>query len=963
MSARWVVFLVVVALASANLAAAQVRLAEVSGTVTDESAALLEGVTITVTEATTGQKRSTLTGSRGNYLVTTLPVGVYDVRAEREGFGAVVIEKIQLGIGENVRLDIRMKVADVSETIVVKAEPPLIDPTTSDLAGKIGQAQIEELPLSGRHWMFLAGLAPGIKAVDRGGGRDAGSEPTAGIGDYRMTKVFVDGAPVQNSANPHVEMQLSKEVLAEFEVVANRFDAVMGHAGTVIVNAVTKSGTDHVRGSAFFYWRDDSLNAKDFFTGRVEPYSERQYGGTFGFPVFKGRTHTFLSYERQVESETLSANTAIPSLDAPADSTDTRNLYFGRFDHSLTPNHRLQLRANRFDRLQPNAGIGGARTVAHANTWEVKIHRYDVGVNSVFGNRFTNQFLGTYMDTVKRGTHVAGPHLVHLFPTLNLPPKSMGVEHPFYWFARNDSSYVFEKGGQHSLKFGGEYQHVTLHSWNGATAQGIFFYDQDPQNIATCCAGPDPSKWDRSQFPAPVAFLQTLGDLAVSAPNDIYSAYLQDDWKMSQYLTFNLGMRYDLEVGSLAHDATGLAVERHKNDTDNLQPRLGFVWDVKGTGKTLVRGGGGLYYDQFWLNVALGQRRTNSGRQLRVQRINPTRDPNFANDPLGGRTFDDFKRLGGADVVVIPAEAEQPHVWTWSIGLARQLTQDLAISADYVNQRSDSMIRSFDSNLFCCMADGNAWPIGSGVYPELGGFVQGRGRPDPRFNQIRNDTADGRSRYHGLQVALNKRMRKNYQFGMSYLLSKNMADHSGLGSFPNNQFNPADEYSRAVQDQRHLFVANWVSHLPYGIGFSGIVSMGSPRPIFTLLGGVSGGLTGSVDINGDRVFSGDRPTCGKDPRWTRGCTALGIPNGQRIPRNPLTTGSFFKVDVRLSKRIHIARTDVDFGIEAFNLFNRKNFDPTLYNDVLSSPQFGQPGRSDALPYVPRQIQLGARVAF
>lgn len=90
---------------------------------------------------------------------------------------------------------------------------------------------------------------------------------------------------------------------------------------------------------------------------------------------------------------------------------------------------------------------------------------------------------------------------------------------------------------------------------------------------------------------------------------------------------------------------------------------------------------------------------------------------------------------------------------------------------------------------------------------------------------------------------------------------------------------------------------------------------------------------------------------------------MGIPNGQRIPRNPLTTGSFFKVDVRLSKRIHIARTDVDFGIEAFNLFNRKNFDPTLYNDVLSSPQFGQPGRSDALPYVPRQIQLGARVAF
>lgn len=179
----------------------------------------------------------------------------------------------------------------------------------------------------------------------------------------------------------------------------------------------------------------------------------------------------------------------------------------------------------------------------------------------------------------------------------------------------------------------------------------------------------------------------------------------------------NLGVRYDLEIGSLGHDQTGLVTNPRSNDKNNFQPRVGFAWDLLGNGRTIVRGGGGLYYDQVFLNVTFNQRRSNTGRQVSVTTFNTNNDPNFVNDPLGGRDFDDFiAGAGASNVTRISNSGEQPHVWTWSGGVAHQITPTLAVSADYVYQRSDSMLRSADSNLFCCSPDGNPLPIRAGNF-------------------------------------------------------------------------------------------------------------------------------------------------------------------------------------------------------------------------------------------------------
>ena len=163
------------------------------------------------------------------------------------------------------------------------------------------------------------------------------------------------------------------------------------------------------------------------------------------------------------------------------------------------------------------------------------------------------------------------------------------------------------------------------------------------------------------------------------------------------------------------------------------------------------------------------------------------------------------------------------------------------------------------------------------------------------------------------------------------------------------------EYGTSGLDRRHHFVGNWVSRLPWDFMFGGIVSTGAGRPLNP--------TTGGVDVNGDAQTGGDRPLCGIDPRFLVGCTSLGIASGERVPRNAFLSNSTLKLDLRLSRLFRLRTVTIDPSLEVFNLFNRQNYDPARYNRSLSSATFGAPGRSDLLPYLPRQMQLGLRVTF
>ena len=451
----------------------------------------------------------------------------------------------------------------------------------------------------------------------------------------------------------------------------------------------------------------------------------------------------------------MSANTGIASLDEPVDGTDVRNLYFARLDQDLS-GHHLSGRFNRFDRKMPNDGVGGSVTTSGAilNDWVVQ--RYNAGLDSVFAGRWVNQFLFTFLDTYRKFNRMSeGPQ--YSFPSLAIGGRpNAGHEVPSYWFIRNDVSYFFEKAGQHNLKFGGEYEHGDVQGFFANAANGQFFYNQEPAEPRDVLRGRSisrrgtrrSSRFRRGSRRRSATFRST-------APNNIYSAYVQDDWTLGPRLTLNLGLRYDLEFGSLANDVTGLTTSPHENDINNFQPRLGFAWDLNGHGRTVVRGGGGLYYDQVFLNVTFNQIRSNSGQQVTVTTFNTTNDPGSPAIRWAARTFEDFKQtsrapstwLGVADgraaaarVDLVDRHRPSDHDPTWPSPPTMSARARIRCS------------RSIDSNLFCCLPDGNALPITTGTFPELGGPVRARAARIPRYNIIQDYLTNGRSRYQGLQV-------------------------------------------------------------------------------------------------------------------------------------------------------------------------------------------------------------------
>jgi hypothetical protein len=168
-------------------------------------------------------------------------------------------------------------------------------------------------------------------------------------------------------------------------------------------------------------------------------------------------------------------------------------------------------------------------------------------------------------------------------------------------------------------------------------------------------------------------------------------------------------------------------------------------------------------------------------------------------------------------------------------------------------------------------------------------------------------------------------------------------------------FDLDDEWSDSLQDQRHRFVANGVLRLPYAFLVSGLIFAASSSALAI--------TTGGVDINGDGSNNGDRPTCGRDPRFVPGCAYLAIPDGTRVPRNALRSTAALRVDLRFSRRFSFGSVHVDPALEVFNVFNRQNNDPGTFNAALSNPAFGSPGRSAELPYLPRQFQLSVRMVF
>jgi carboxypeptidase family protein len=454
----------------AALIAARPALAQeatLSGTISDQTASVLPGATVTAVHQASGNVFVAVTDDRGFYRLA-LRTGVYRVTVELQGF-ASVNRSVELLVGQQAVINLQMAPSTVQETVTVTAETPLLDMTSSTLAGNVDPRQMQDLPVNGRNWLDLTMLTPGART------NSVGEAPV--LGDGRGTyQLNVDGQQVTNyvqfnRANP----RYSRDAIAEFEFVANRFDATQGRSMGVQINAITKSGTNTPGGTFSGYFRDDSLNSPDFVAHKRLPYSNQQLSGTFGGPIKKDRVHYFANYEYEREPRTSTWTTLYRAFNIDLTGTRWQREAGVRVDVQFSPRSRLSMRGTNWHEFIPYAAGSATSTPASTVETDNTSNQFNAILTRVFGTNAVNEIKGGYASSGwDQTTPVKNPKatVTDGFGSPNILLRGLTIGTGTFvpqrpdqkgYSIRDDYSTSFTGAGRHSVKLGGEYIYDHMH--------------------------------------------------------------------------------------------------------------------------------------------------------------------------------------------------------------------------------------------------------------------------------------------------------------------------------------------------------------------------------------------------------------------------------------------------------------------------------------------------------------------
>ncbi|MGE0814434.1 MAG: carboxypeptidase regulatory-like domain-containing protein [Vicinamibacterales bacterium] len=950
---------------AASLAFAQE--ATIIGTVTDETKGAMPGATVTATSLETGRLFTDVSDERGDYRLRGLPAGRYKVQAELSGFATVIVPEVELLVGQNRTVPFVLKVAALSETLTVTAESPLVDVSSTQVAGNVDRRQMEELPLQGRNWMELAMQVKGItaNAVDTNPVRD------------RQFQLNLDGQEItqQVAGGGFGQPRFSREAIAEFQVVTNLFDITQGRSLGIQVQAISRSGTNNVDGSVYGYFRDDRMNAKDFIAKRVLPYSNQQVGGAIGGPIIRDKMHYFLSYEREREPNTIIASpAALPGFTWTFPSKLTQNSVLGRGDWQLAPKDHLTSRWSYWDWKNPFTQVAGTEHPSQAadrsrrafnvsNTWSRVLSNSTVQEVRLGYSHFDWKNLLA----VKALENTAN----YVFPGLTIGQRR-NYPQEFYQNTFSARYDITSTRGAHDLKAGIEY--LRWHDtgqWQ-LLSRGEYIFSSTPADIARRVpfdAWDDPSRWDFSGLDATVTrFDQNFGDWTIDIPRPTLALWIGDTWKINNSLTVNGGVRWDADFGALdpphittqvtfdpragyvANTALGAGQRLYPGglrDIKNIAPRGGFTWNVGGKGNFVVRGGSGLYFSIPDSNTTFSIQSFN-GERILVNSFPNDGQPGFIADPTRGRSAQDFLSgkfpLPAQSPRVIASDYKMPYTWQSTIGFQRQLGERFGVDADLTHWKGYNFARQRDPNLAFNPATGYNLP------------PTAANRPDPKFGKIQWLESTGHADFAAISSGLNKRYSNNWQAGVTYTYMLFMHDDTTNFQYEgNNPFDPDAEWARSQEFQRHTLRVNGIYHLPFDINLSGAYLFGSGNYYQTTIAATPFGAVG----NNRTVTTALTVPSAVQDRFD-GPTSFSP--GDVIPRNALKGDPLHRVDLRVAKDIPLGNgMRLGLIVEGFNILNHKNYG--AYQSVLNQANFGTPRQNLLNAYQPRVGQVAFKLSF
>jgi hypothetical protein len=978
--AKWVL-LFSMAVSIPSGAAAQE--ATFTGTITDATGGVLPGVTVTAIHDTSGNTFVAVSDGRGEFRLP-VRVGTYRMSAELSGF-TTVTRTVQILIGQTAELDVQMSPSTVQETVTVTGEAPLVDTTTSTVGANIDPRQVQELPINGRNWMDLTLLAPGARRNEGGG-----------FAQFRQgySQTNVDGQQITINYHSQTDSEqpgFSRDAIAEFEVVANRFDATQGRSQGMIVNAVTKSGTNSFAGTFGGYFRNDKFNAKDFITNRVLPYSNQQMSTTFGGPIQRDRIHFFGAYEYEREPKTYTFTSPYPEFNIDQEFPTKVHKVLGRVDYQFTPQTRLSARVSYFNNTF-YAGGGATSHPSASGTRKRETPQYNATFTQVLSNRAVNEIRAGATNYERQdapavrwkgGQFPYRPVLNGNAPVIQLRGYTIGANSLNIFqdtqTVRDDFTTSYDWGGRHVVKLGGEYFRFAVDfGWcNRCMGEIDARLGPPPANLtALFPVWNDASTWNLQPLsPLTSQVFQAVSDTEhhYNIVRNVFAGWIQDDWRLGNNLTLNLGVRYDWDNNAHAEKLTLMPFlpGNLPHDNNNVAPRVGV--NLRLNDRTVLRGGYGLFF-AFSPNDGVQQSYSMVHRFEYQIRNNGRPDfvPNWfgtgasAEGEWGGpRPSWDASLARACDISNVPGCAQRallqeisypgrrtPYSHQASAGIQHQIGDTMSVEANYVYTAGRLEETVHNANLSYNPATGANYP-----------FSDISHRPFPDWGVVLLEFLEGYSDYHGTDLTFTKRFSNRWQGTATYTLG---FFKDGLPVRPQWYLGPdgvmarrdvgfplasdlGGEYGYAgsnvgggfgqAGDQRHRAVLNGVWDVGYGFQMSGIYFYGSGERFATNTG---------VDRRGEGANAASELRLRAD--------------GTIIPRAVILGKPIHRFDARLQKRLALgARLTLDGLFEVYNVFNHVNYGSYTTNE--SNARFGQPSFNGNVAYQPRMLQLGFRVAF
>ncbi|MDT5063135.1 MAG: hypothetical protein QOH63_3594 [Acidobacteriota bacterium] len=894
---------------------AQITTGDLTGRVVDTQGNVITSATVTASNTASQITRTANTNENGEFTITQLPPGNYDITVEAANFNKSLVKALEINVGSKQTLNIELKPGQISETVNILAEDALaVQTTQSEIARNITPAEVQNLPLINRTFANLSIIAPEARPV---GNFDPTKTRVGNIafsgGDGRQIDVNVDGGDDKDNVVGSLLQNFAYESIQEFQVLQHRWTAESGRSVGGVVNVVTKSGTNSLHGSGFFNYRNQSLRAKDFFEKRDNlekaKFNRAEFGGSVGGPIIHDKLFFFGALERFRERQNLSLTTgqvaqiaAIPGITAsptiPTPYNDT--LLTVKIDNRISSKQSMFYRYSyqkndspndQFDVTQPADLLGG-------NTNNNSLHSFIVNHTYTFSQRQLNQFSFQFQDFKNAILAVTdAPNLqfpsVQSGANVNVPQKTTERKLQF----RDDYSWL---AGNHSMKFGVNYIRTELGGFFlfGANGYQVFFFD-DPLTIKNNLNGKYPQGFATPGAVSEIDFSGGAGSTA-QPPLHQLAFYFQDDYKITPRLTLNLGLRWDANINILvdqtnnrtikilsklnetrAQAITGSDLSRTTPSWKEFQPRFGFAYDLTGRGRAVVRGGYGIFYDQVFQNLTLFslQQSHDTIYQTLLQRVNSAVGVGqlatfrFGVDPLptvAGAGNTDLE-VGAFGRINDPT-MQDPYVQKFSIGFEAQLGSNYVLSSDYVHTLGIHEPRVYNINPVLGSLCNPAFPGSTPASPRCvrgastryfdQAFVNA-GLGAGRLEQINMFTSTNRSMFDSWTTTLRRRTRHSL-FSASYVLSSSrswggqpLASYSGNGIAvaPENQFRP-EEFGPTRIDERHRIVASGVFDLPYGFQLAPIMQFATARPFSPNLG---------FDVDGDGRSTNDRICSSADP--------------------------------------------------------------------------------------------------